>query len=110
MQGTTLLSLDEAADLCLENNVVVYGIGTSAMYENHIEEMKKAVLKTGGSFYLQEETGTVKNIVSEIEQKAKNLVKGTKEIRQVEMVEIPVILLVLSIFGLFVCIKFTKMG
>lgn len=110
VQGTPLYTLDEAADLCQENNVVVYGIGTKIMLPNDMEEMEDAVIKTGGEFYLQEEAGTIKSIASEIEDKAKNLVKGTKEIREIETIEVPVILLTVAIFFVFLLMKQTRSG
>ena len=108
LQGTPLVTLSEAADICIKNNVVVYGIGTEEMLAEDIEEMEAAVTKTGGDFYLQEESGTVKQIVEDIEKKGKNLVKGKKEIRQVELVQIPAILLFASVFLMLLFVKITK--
>ena len=110
LQGTPLVTLSQAADLCIKNNVVVYGIGTNEMLKEDIEEMEAAVLKTGGSFYLQEKSGTVDQIVQEIEKKGKNLVKGKKEIREVELVEIPAIVLFGSIFLMLLFMKITKVS
>lgn len=110
LQGTPLVTLSQAADLCIKNNVVVYGIGTNEMLKEDIEEMEAAVLKTGGSFYLQEKSGTVEQIVQEIEKKGKNLVKGKKEIREVELVEIPAIVLFGSIFIMLLFMKITKVS
>lgn len=98
LEGTPIVTLNQAADICKENNVVVYGIGTAQMYDDKKAEMKAAVTKTGGTFYLQEESGTVKHIVEEIEKKGKNLVKGGTEIQEVELVEIPVAVLIFSVF------------
>ena len=67
IQGTPVATLDEAADICVSNNVTVYGVGT--------KEMKNAVEKTGGKFYLEEESGSFGEIVSSIEKLSKNLVK-----------------------------------
>ena len=68
IQGTPVATLDEAADICVSNNVTVYGVGTK-------ESMKNAVEKTGGKFYLEEESGSFGEIVSSIEKLSKNLVK-----------------------------------
>ena len=72
--------------------------------------MKSAVTKTGGSFYLQEESGTVKHIVEEIEKKGKNLVKGGTEIQEIEVVEVPAIILFFSVFFMLVLMKFAKIS
>lgn len=102
LEGTPIVTLDEAADICKENNVVVYGIETSQMYDDNKAEMESAVKKTGGTFYLQEESGTVKHIVEEIEKKGKNLVKGGTQIQEVEIVKVPVAILIFSVFFMLV--------
>lgn len=75
IQGTPVATLDEAADICVSNNVTVYGVGTKEMIPENKESMKNAVEKTGGKFYLEEESGSFGEIVSSIEKLSKNLVK-----------------------------------
>lgn len=75
IQGTPVATLDEAADICVSNNVTVYGVGTKEMTPENKESMKNAVEKTGGKFYLEEEAGSFGEIVSSIEKLSKNLVK-----------------------------------
>lgn len=75
IQGTPVATLDEAADICVSNNVTVYGVGTNEMTPENKESMKNAVEKTGGKFYLEEESGSFGEIVSSIEKLSKNLVK-----------------------------------
>lgn len=75
IQGTPVATLDEAADICVSNNVTVYGVGTKEMTPENKESMKNAVEKTGGKFYLEEESGSFGEIVSSIEKLSKNLVK-----------------------------------
>lgn len=105
LEGTPIVTLDQAATLCKENHVVVYGIGTSQMYDKDKAEMKAAVTKTGGKFYLQEESGTVSDIVKNIEKEGKNLVKGAKEIQEIPLVEIPALVLFSSVFFMTICMK-----
>lgn len=88
LAGTPLVTLSQAADICKEHNVVVYGIGTTEMYDDNKQEMKSAVQKTGGSFYLQEESETTKNIVEKIEKESKQKIKGKTEIREVDLVAV----------------------
>ena len=104
-EGDPIVTLDQAATLCKEKNVVVYGIGTSEMFDEDKAEMKAAMIKTGGKFYLQEESGTVPDIVKNIEKEGKNLVKGEKEVREVPLVEIPALLLFASVFVVTFCMK-----
>ena len=75
IQETPVATLDEAADICVSNNVTVYGVGTKEMTPENKESMKNAVEKTGGKFYLEEESGSFGEIVSSIEKLSKNLVK-----------------------------------
>lgn len=75
IQGTPVATLDEAADICVSNNVTVYGVETKEMTPENKESMKNAVEKTGGKFYLEEESGSFGEIVSSIEKLSKNLVK-----------------------------------
>lgn len=105
LEGTPIVTLDQAATLCKENHVVVYGIGTTEMYDKDIAEMKDAMTKTGGKFYLQEESGTVSDIVKNIEKEGKSLVKGTKEIREIPLVKVPTLLLFSSVFLMTICMK-----
>ena len=75
IQGTPVATLDEAADICVSNKVTVYGVGTKEMTPENKTSMKNAVEKTGGKFYLEEESGSFSEIVSSIEKMSKNLVK-----------------------------------
>ncbi len=108
IQGTPIVTLDEAADICKENNVTVFGVGTKEMTDANKQSMQEAVVKTGGVFYLEEESGTFGQIVSEIEKKSKNLVKGSAEIQEIEIVELPFILLLLSVMTMIVLTKIMK--
>lgn len=108
LQGTPIVTLDEASDICKENNVTVFGVGTKEMTEVNKQSMRNAVVNTGGEFYLEEESGTFGQIVSEIEKKSKNLVKGSTEIQEIELVEIPFILLLFSVMAMIVLTKISK--
>lgn len=108
LEGTPIVTLDEAASICKENNVVVYGVGTKEMGDDERTGMEDAVEKTGGSFFMEEESGTVHEIVSRIEKAEKSLIKGKKQIRQVEMIEVPVEILIVSVFLMILIAKITK--
>lgn len=105
LQGTPLVTLNQAATLCKEKDVTVYGIGTTEMYDKDKETMEAAMIKTGGKFYLQEEAGTVFDIVKNIEKEGKSLVKGKKEVREIPLIEVPAICLFSSVFAMFLCMK-----
>lgn len=98
LEGTPIVTLDEAASICRENNVVVYGVGTKEMGDDEKSEMKDAMEKTGGKFFMEEESGTVHEIVNRIEKSGKNLIKGKKQIQKVEIIGVPVVILTISVF------------
>lgn len=110
LEGTPIVTLSQAASICKDNGVTVYGIGTNQMFDENKEEMKSAVTKTGGTFYLQEESGTVQHIVEEIEKEGKNLVTGKTEIHEVELPEVPVVILLSSVFLMMLFMKLTKIS
>lgn len=103
--GEQIVTLPEAAKLCKEKNVVVYGVGTKEMYETDLEEMKLAVEATGGAFYLEEESGTFKKIVENIEAKSEGLVKGNTFVREVDYPGVPFIILSISCLFMYVVSK-----
>lgn len=108
LEGTPIVTLEEAANICQDNNVVVYGVGTKGIGDTEKKEMKAAVESTGGRFFQEEETGTLHEIVNAIEKEGKNLVKGKQQIRKIESVEVPMVILVISIFVMILVIKITK--
>lgn len=82
--GTGFVTLPEAAELCKKNNVVVYGIGTKEMVSWDMEEMRACMEKTGGKFYLEEDSSTFSRIVEDIESQSASLVEGRTIIREVD--------------------------
>lgn len=108
LEGTPIVTLDEAASICRQNNVVVYGVGTKEMSDDEKNGMEDAVEKTGGKFFVEEESGTVHEIVNRIEKSGKNLIKGKKQIQKVEIIEVPVVILIASVFIMFLTAKITK--
>lgn len=108
LEGTPIVTLDEAASICRENNVVVYGVGTKEMGDDEKSGMKDAMEKTGGKFFMEEESGTVHEIVNRIEKSGKNLIKGKKQIQKVEIIGVPVVILTISVFLLILIRKIIR--
>lgn len=106
--GDEMFDLPEAADICKKHNIVVYGVGTKEMYQKDMDEMQKAVEKTGGKFYLEEESGTFSQIVDDINSESKDLVKGKTYIIETDFPEKPFIVLLVSVIMMFVSIKILK--
>ena len=108
LQGKPIFTLDEAASVCKSKNITVYGIGTKEMFDEDMDEMRAAVKKTGGEFYLEEESGTFGQIVKNIEKTSKSLLKEKTEIREVELVGVPFVVLLLSVSVMTIFVKITK--
>lgn len=108
VNGEPIVPLLKASEFCSNNDITVYGIGTKEMEPNNREEMKNAVERTGGSFFLEEESGDFDEIVTEIEKKSKSLVNNGTYIKYNEFVKLPFILLLSSFFGMLMFIKVTR--
>lgn len=106
--GESLINLDEAAHICKENKIVVYGIGTENIAEQDKVELKACVEKTGGKLYVQGKNGTVSNIVSAIERQSKSMEKGKKQVVVHDEPTLFIILLVLSMIVTFGLTYYTE--
>lgn len=107
-QGDCFLTLEEAASLCKENNITVYGVGTKEMYTEDAQEMKAAMEQTGGKFYLEGNSGSFKDIVQEIQKKSQNLVKGHHQVRETEHPEGAFVVLLISMISFVIITKLMK--
>lgn len=101
LYGEPIATLPEAAQMCKDNGIIVYGIGTKEMYSDNLQEMKLAMEVTGGKFYLEEESGTFKQIVQEIDKQSTNLVKGKSYVYKTDQPMYPFLLLLCSMVMLF---------
>lgn len=98
MTGTPIITLEEAAKLCKEKNINVFGIAPNKINQEDKEELENAVKLTGGELYINSKTDNVKNIINSIESKEKSLIKGKKEVLKIDIPQVPFILLVISLF------------
>ena len=110
-----IVELDEACNLCGKNKVTVFGIFpneddfTQASndyyydydYDKLANQMKKAVESTGGRFYKQSKTMSVKDIVKDIQQQK---VMEVNEITIKKLVDKPVIPAVILIISIIIII------
>ncbi len=108
IQGTPVFTLDEAADVCKENKITVFGVGTKEMSNANIQSMEDAVVKTGGKFFLENKSGTFEEIVDEIEKTSKSLVKGGTQVQQTDIVGVPFIILLFSVLLMMIVTKQLK--
>lgn len=108
LYGEPYYTLMEAATLCKEKNIVVYGIGTKEMTKVNKEDMESAILKTGGKFYVQGVDNTTKEIVQEINATQKSLVKSDKLIVEEDIVKLPFIIMLSLISLMYISLKIIK--
>ena len=108
LEGNPIVTLDTAADICKKKDITVYGIGTKEMTDYDMEAMKAAMEKTGGKFYLEEESGTFGQIIGEIEKSSASLIDVDYEITKVEKVQTPFVILLCCISAMLAFVKLTK--
>lgn len=108
LEGTPLLTLDEAAIINKNKGIKVFGIGTKTIKENNKISFKNAVEKTKGKYY-EHSTTTTKAITNDIEKTSKSLLKNQAIKKEIDIPQIPFIILLLSITGIiFISKKVTK--
>ncbi len=105
LAGNQLITLQDAANLCKEKNIIVFGIAPDTIIEEDEIDLKKAVESTGGKYYTMSSKNQVKDIVQNIESTSKNLIEGQVETRKIDQPQIPFIILVFSIIALFILDK-----
>lgn len=106
--GEEIFDLPEAASLCKDNRVIVYGIGTEEMEPENMREMKSSVEMTGGKFYIEEESGSVFDIVDDIQSQSKSKIKGKKYLIETDQPQTAFVVLLLSVSVMFLSIKIIK--
>jgi len=108
LAGTPIFTLEEAASICKEKNIVVFGIGTEFIGTNEASSMKAAMEETGGKLYIDQSKESLNQIVENIESTSKSLLKDETEIRKVGIVKVPFILLVITVSTMLILLKVTK--
>lgn len=78
------------------------------MTSDNSKSMESAVRTTGGSFYIEEESGTVKSIINDINKQEKSLIKGNKELIKTDIITIPFIILMISISLMYMLASIIK--
>lgn len=103
--GDGYVDITKAAQMCADNKITVYGVGTKEMYHYRMEEMEEAVKLTGGKFYLEEESGSFKEIVDAIEASSANKVKGKSYVVETDQPKTAFIFVIIGMLG--VCVART---
>lgn len=108
LYGDEIVSINEASDICKQNHVVVYGVGTKEMTDVNMENMRIAMENTGGKLYLEEDGGALKEVVKRIDKESKSLIKGDEKKTQVLHIKGAFIVLLISVFSMILFTKITK--
>ncbi len=114
LAGEPKVTLDEAAIMCKNKKITVYGIAPNAENLKHTtnantkqQEFRNAVDKTGGRLYVQSNNLSVSSIVKEIQNRQKIAVVEKTETRKVDTPTAWVIaLIVLNAIMFVLLIKF----
>lgn len=106
LSGDPICTVSEAAEICKEKGITVYGLGTERMGDE--KEFKSAMELTGGALYKYKSSQSVSEIVNGINKKEKSAIKGRKEILKNDIPKVPFIILTISIFILFILNKKVK--
>lgn len=101
LAGTPYVTLSQAADISKKKNIRVFGIGTNSISKNDQEDFRNAMIKTGGKYY-SHSTSTVKDIVNDIENTSKSLLKTQPQKQEIDIPQLPFIILLLAITTLFI--------
>lgn len=96
LQGTEIITLPQAGQLCVDRGITVYGIGTEQMYPSDKTMMRNTVEMTGGEFYYGEDSRVVSNIIDNIQEHVASLDTIEYEISETVTPEIPFIILLIS--------------
>lgn len=96
LNGNPIVTLSESADISKNKGIKVFGVATSSITDKNKIEFKNAVLKTGGKFY-EQGTSTVNDIVNDIDNTSKSLLENYSEIKKIDIIEIPFLILMLSV-------------
>ncbi|MDD6328090.1 MAG: hypothetical protein Q4D54_06915 [Eubacteriales bacterium] len=106
--GTEIYDLPEAAELCRDNDITVYGIGTEIMATADMEEMKASVELTGGKFYLEENEDTFSNIIDDIQSHSSSLVEGDTYIIETDYPKMAFLVALVATVLMFLSIRILK--
>ena len=108
LNGTPFITLDEAAQLCVNHNVQVYGIGVKDMNKKRRAEMQNASEITGGKFYEYGISGDCSSIVADIERETKSFINQEPVVKETELVRAPFVILLACTAAMMVFTKVAK--
>ena len=108
VNGKEIFDMPEAAQLCKQNEITVYGIGTKEMKSADMKEMKAAVEATGGKFYLEENKSTFTKIIDDIQSHSASLIEGDSYVIETEYPEVPFLATLISVALMFLTLRILR--
>lgn len=99
LEGTPIVTLEKAAEISKSKNIKVFGVGTKRMKDQDRLDFKNAVNITNGKYY-DHSYSTANSIINDIDSTSKSLLKREIETKEVDLPEIPLILMVISFIGI----------
>lgn len=94
LEGTPLVTLDQATKISKKNGIKVFAIGTEYMVDEN--NFKESIESTRGK-YFKYSPSTTKEIVNDIEKTSKSLLNDQYETKVLDIPEIPFLILFISI-------------
>lgn len=102
--GNQIITVPEAGELAKKYKVSVYTLDPYG-YGKESKELEDLAKKTGGKYYNIKNSSNTKSIVGEIEKTEKSLRETTPISTVVDHPQIPVIIIIISLLGIFVVEK-----
>ncbi|MCR4688158.1 MAG: hypothetical protein K5745_01255 [Saccharofermentans sp.] len=100
LQGEELITLPQAGQMCKDNGIIVYGIGTEVMDPDQKQMMEDTVIFTGGEFFYGEDPVVVEGIVDDISEQVATLDETHYEIIETDVPETPFKFLLAAIIAM----------
>lgn len=99
LEGTPIVTLEKAAQISKSKNIKVFGVGTKQMKDQDRIDFKNAVNITNGKYY-DHSRSTANSIVNDIDSTSKTLLKKQVETREIDLPEIPFVIMLISMIGI----------
>lgn len=106
LNGTPIVTVEEAAELCKKNNVKVFGVVPDSVVDE--DSFKKAMINTGGGYYIATTAHAFDKLISDIEKTDAAVMEETKTVVTGKP-EVLFIFLLLFVGLYFLCTRKAKL-
>ena len=105
--GAQVITVPEAGELAKKYKISVYPLDPDG-YGKYKDELVDIAKKTGGKYYNVKDVNNTADIVNEIEKKEKSLRETTPVTTSIDIPQVPMIIIILSLLGLLVMERVMK--